>query len=163
MNTIISRRECLISSDHHECLNRKNKSLLCCIDDINEEIELITPVLDKIQDSISLNSISKETFSKTMYVADILNSQTACDNKVVSEIKRISYFLYSAEVSDTWTVLSTSLLKEIFKWFKSKTSGISTHLEDCEIYLLSLTADIETILSLLNGKDEAVECDDIFF
>lgn len=88
-------KKCL-SNANSECLNRRNKHRVCCVDDINDEVELLIPTIDQIYDAVQYSTISKDTFSKAMYVSDILNSQSECDIKIVQEIKRASYFFYNS-------------------------------------------------------------------
>lgn len=163
MNSNINKN-CLLHLNK-KCLNRIDKHLTCCIDDINDELEILNLTIDKIHDSINSFNISKETFSRTMFVADILNSQNDCDRQIVFEIKRVSYFLYNAENSESWHDLSISLLKEIFKWFQAKTSGLIFDSTKCNIYLSSLTSDINTVFNLLAPDSTSVPeyIDDIFF
>lgn len=152
-----------IKNNNKECMDRINKNLECCIDDAQEEYDLLAPVFDIISDDFSSSTINKNTFSKVMYVTTMIGYQNTDDKDIVHEILKGSYFLYSTkdeDYSEHWNTLSTSFLKEVLKWLEIKLFKSTIPLDN---FLKSIESDVITIINFLDTSKTEDDFEDCLF
>lgn len=149
------------------CKMRQNKNLECCIDDIAEELELLHPAIDNIVTAMTTDSINKLTFSRLMFVSDMINLEDDTDIKIAQIIKEAAYFCYyysdKESVTPECKMLGNSFINETLKWYNHKM--FNAPIENREIYLKSLLSDYKTINTMLGNifGNMSHDCEDIFF
>ena len=152
-----------IKNNNKKCRVRINKNLECCIDDAQEEYDLLAPVFDIVSDDFSNNTINKNTFSKVMYMTTMLGYQNSEDKDIIYEILKGAYFLYNTkgeDYSDHWDTLSTSFLKEVLKWLEIKLFRSTVPLDN---FLKSIESDVVTIINFLDTSKIEDDFEDCLF
>lgn len=136
------------------CKNRQDKAVLCCLDDMAEEVELLYPSLDAIISTIENGGLDKFVFSKLMFVTDMINTDNETDLKIKHIIKSASYFCFSYESMENTDclMLGKSFVNESLKWYKHKL--FDQKLDDIDVYLTSLTTDYKTIKTMLDTTEQ---------
>lgn len=152
---------------NRNCILRLQKSLPCCLDDLNETLEILHPSLDTLNELVEKNKIDKYTFSKLMYLVDMIYLDDDTDIKIFNTIKATAYFCYAmfdpSKDNTECIILGKSFISESIKWISFKL--LEVPLGDKDLYLVSIMADFETIKNIFEPEDNYndEDIDDIFF
>ena len=158
-------KTCDINSKN-ECILRKNKDNLCCLHDIEDNLTLILPSLDKIKDSLA-HSYSESScntiLSKTIYILTIINAQNELEESIIHAAKEGIYLIYHTDLRADLTPLIKAFISDLTKWFEYKLVS-SEHFNE-EHFFASLASDLATIKQATDIEEEVsdTDLDDLFF
>ena len=153
-------------NNRNECILRENKDNICCLHDIEDNLALIIPSLDKIKDSLAsdCNGANCDTIlSKTIYVLTIMNAQNDLEESIISTAKEGVYIVYYTDLDSDLIPLIKAFISDLTKWFEYKL--VATKNLNEEHFLISLTADLATLKQATDIEEDISETDldDLFF
>lgn len=146
-------------------------SMMCCLDDIIEEKEVIQSTVDAIEDFFPSSTMLRNVATKLSFVANTMNTTNDKElEELLLVVKQLTFILheYSQQILNDGdiTTLVSSHLSVISEWFKSTFLQESTFYQTLN-YNDSIKADLQTIEMALGISeidfDEYGDLDDLFF